>query len=116
MAIDISSEQVVTFTEATSHLPQRRRGKRPNVATLYRWSNEGIRGIRLEYLMIGSTRCTSVQAMQRFFDELTVASEAQSAPVPPPMPKHREERIEAAEARLKRPRVGVGRSCRPPQS
>lgn len=100
MAIDISSEQVVTFTEAVSHLPQRRRGKRPNVATLYRWSNEGNRGIRLEYLMIGSTRCTSLEALQRFFDQLTALSEAQSAPVPPPMPKHCQERIEAAELRL----------------
>ena len=110
MAIDISSEQVVTFTEAVSHLPQRRRGKRPNVATLYRWSSAGNRGIRLEYLMIGSTRCTSLQALQRFFDRLTALSEAQSAPVPPQIPKHRQKQLEAAEARLTRRGVRTGRS------
>ena len=66
--IDISTEEVLTFSEACKRIPSRRRGKAPNIATLYRWTNQGIRGVRLEYVMVGGTRCTSVEALQRFFD------------------------------------------------
>ena len=38
---------------------------------------DGVRGIRLESIMVGGTRCTSVQALQRFFDALTAAADAQ---------------------------------------
>lgn len=71
--INISTEQVVSFTHATKHLPQRRAGKRPHVATLYRWSQRGCKGIHLETVQIGGTRCTSLEALQRFFDRLTNA-------------------------------------------
>jgi hypothetical protein len=100
--IDISTETVVSLTEATRHLPQRRAGKRPNVATIYRWTNEGCRGVRLEYVMVGATRCTSVEALQRFFDRLTEAAEAQQAPLPqaPVLTKSRQRQIERAERRL----------------
>lgn len=36
--IDLSSETVVSLTEATRHLPRRRKGRRPSVATIYRWA------------------------------------------------------------------------------
>jgi len=101
MAIDIASEQVVTLTDACKHLPQRRGGKRPALPTLYRWTNEGTRGIRLEYTMIGSTRCTSLEALQRFFDRLTAAAEADQPQVPPAtLSRSRQRQIEAAERRL----------------
>ena len=70
--INFGSEQVVTMTEACKLLPCRRRGKKPNVATLYRWANAGVRGMRLESIMVGGTRRTSVEAIQRFFDRLTL--------------------------------------------
>ena len=43
-------------------LPLRRSGKRLNIATLHRWFNDG-----LEFVRVGSTRCTTVPAMLRFF-------------------------------------------------
>ncbi|MCX7428944.1 MAG: DUF1580 domain-containing protein [Planctomycetia bacterium] len=51
--IDLSSEQVVTLSKAPNHLPERRKGKRPNIATIYRWHQNGVRGIRLETIMVG---------------------------------------------------------------
>ncbi len=57
--IDLIAEQVVSLTEATIHLPRRREGKRPHVATLYRWASHGIHGVRLETLRVGGTLCTS---------------------------------------------------------
>jgi hypothetical protein len=95
------SEHVVSLTEATKLLPRRRKGKRPNVATAYRWTTIGCKGIVLESVQIGGTRCTSREALQRFFDRLT----AQSAgtPVSPPVPSRARRRdVERAERVLDR--------------
>jgi hypothetical protein len=110
--IDISSETVVTLTEAAHRLPPRRGGKRPNVATLFRWTTEGVRPkngdpdaprIKLEWGMVGSTRCTSLEALQRFIDVLTAAAAEHSAAVTPPqLTKSRQKAIEAAKRRLAR--------------
>ena len=57
--VDPSYESLITLTEATKGLPRRRRGKKPHVSTLYRWSTAGCRGVVLETIQIGGTRCTS---------------------------------------------------------
>ena len=67
--IDIQKEQVVSLTKATHEVP-----KKPHVSTLFRWAQKGVRGIRLETIQIGGTRCTSLEALQRFFDQLTQAA------------------------------------------
>src|SRR5262249_52278572 len=59
------------LTEAAATLPRRRGGKRTNVATLYLWSTRGLRGQVPETIQVGGTRCTSVEALQRFFDRPT---------------------------------------------
>lgn len=76
MAIDVQEEQVISLREACGILPRRRAGKKPAIETLYRWSLRGCRGIRLETVQVGGTRCTSVEALQRFFDALTSAADA----------------------------------------
>jgi hypothetical protein len=100
--IDISLEETLSLCEAAKQLPRRRAGKRPNVATLYRWAQVGCRGIRLEVLNVGATKCTSMEALQRFFDRLTAQAEAGRAPIPAPrkISAQRRKQIEAAERRL----------------
>ena len=71
--IDHQNEPVFPLAEAPPKLPRRRGGKKVNVATIYRWSTRGIRGVVLETIQIGGTRCTSAQALQRFFERLTAA-------------------------------------------
>jgi len=94
--IDISTETVVSLSEATRHLP-RRRGKWPHVSCLYRWTQRGCKGIRLETIQIGGTRCTSVEALQRFFEALT----APTAPAAPTTTSRARQRsIAQAEADL----------------
>ena len=83
MAIDITKETVISPRDAVSHLPRRRKGKRPALATIYRWMEPGVRGVKLEYLQVGNCRCTSVQALQRFFERLTHASPPASHRSPP---------------------------------
>ena len=107
MAIDIQTETVITPAKATHFCPERRRGVRPNIATIFRWMVAGVKGIKLESLVVGGTRCTSIEALQRFFDALTVAADEEhsSAVTPPPVSKSRQKAIEAAERRLSR--VGI---------
>ena len=33
----------------------------------------GLRGVRLEYVQVGNTRCTSKEALARFFEQLKAA-------------------------------------------
>lgn len=104
MAIDLFTEDVLIFGQAAKCLPARRQGKRPHVATLYRWSNQGVGGVKLEYAMVGATRVTSLQALQRFCDQLTAATEASYLTGPAnqstDISNRRRKEIEAAEQRL----------------
>ena len=101
MSISFTEEQI-SLAEAAKLLPRRRAGKRPNVATLYRWTNEGCRGVQLEYMQVGATRCTSREALQRFFDALTAAAQGEcpTVPQPPRLSPSRQRQVEAAERRL----------------
>lgn len=69
--IELKSETIVSFSEASNHLPRRRASKRPHPATLYRWASKGLHGIKLETIQVGGTLCTSIEALQRFFDSLS---------------------------------------------
>ena len=68
--IDVKFETFVSFKVASERLPRRRAWKRPHPATLYRWAKDGLHGIKLETIQIGGTLCTSLEALQRFFEKL----------------------------------------------
>lgn len=69
--IDSISEALITLAEAAEGLPRRRRGRKTHISTLYRWATAGCRGVRLETVQVGATRCTSREALQRFFERLS---------------------------------------------
>lgn len=71
--IDLQTETVLTLNEAREHLPRRRNGSRPHPSTMWRWSTAGYRGIVLETVQVGGTRCTSLEAIQRFVERLSGA-------------------------------------------
>jgi hypothetical protein len=70
--IDPLSENLITLAEAARLCPRRRRGRPSHVSSIYRWSTNGCRGVRLETIQVGGTRCTSREALARFFQVLTV--------------------------------------------
>jgi hypothetical protein len=74
--IDVLLEEVISLSEAAAKCPKRRRGKETHVSCLYRWTKAGCRGVVLESVQIGGTRCTSRQALARFFNRLTSTAAA----------------------------------------
>lgn len=72
--IDALTEDIVSLTEAAKLLPMRRGGKKPHVSCIYRWTVAGCKGVRLESIQVGGTRCTSREALVRFFERLSQAT------------------------------------------
>lgn len=62
--VDATTESLLNLTEAGALV-------RKHLATVYRWSTTGVRGVVLETIQVGGTRCTSKEAVQRFCERLT---------------------------------------------
>ena len=93
MSNDLMTEDLRTLIEATKSLPHA-----PHVSTIHRWRLRGIRGIRLETVLIGGRRFTSREALARFAAATTAA--ANDSPPPIRSPAQRERAIKTAEAKL----------------
>lgn len=52
-------------------VPRRPGGKTIHLATVHRWATIGIKGVVLETLQCGRTKCTTTAAIQRFFERLS---------------------------------------------
>ena len=72
--IDLSTETLIPWQQVAKHVPGQ-----PHVSTLHRWRLRGVRGIRLETLLIGGKRFSSREAITRFIVALN-ASDAPAAP------------------------------------
>jgi hypothetical protein len=64
-------DEYLPLRAAADSLRSGRGDKRIHVATLYRWTERGCRGIRLRYIQIGVTRCTTREWLNEFFAALT---------------------------------------------
>lgn len=91
--VDTQTETVITFTDAAHVIPGR-----PHVSQVYRWAQRGLQGVKLEWIQIGGTRCTSLQALQRFFVALTAARSGQ--PLPSSTPRARQQHVDQAVSEL----------------
>lgn len=77
--IDAARESVLSFVEAARYVGRLKGGKALSFQTLFRWATKGCRGVVLESICIGGTRCTSKEALQRFFDGVTRARASATA-------------------------------------
>lgn len=57
------TEDVLTIREVAKELPGR-----PNLCTIWRWTNRGVAGVRLEIVRVGERIFTSRQAVARFLE------------------------------------------------
>lgn len=92
MTIDTQSETLVPINAAPSHIPTR-----PHVATVWRWIQRGVRGVRLDTVLIGGKRFTSTEAIARFIGGTTAASDPTPTGKTPTRSKARQAAIEQAE-------------------
>ncbi len=82
--IDISTEELIPLSQVPDlpNLPKRRGKAKLAVNTVYTWSKTGLRGQVLETTSFGGTRCTTLAALMRFFEALSLrpATRTPSAP------------------------------------
>jgi hypothetical protein len=95
--IDPLAETLISLADAAKSCPKRRGGKKTHVSCIYRWTTVGCRGVVLESIQIGGTRCTSHEALARFFARLTATP---SEPTSVRTPAQRERAIARAEKEL----------------
>jgi hypothetical protein len=102
--ITIADERVFPLGDMPDHVPHGRGGKRRHPSTGFRWAKHGHRGIRLETIRIGGTLCTSVEALQRFFERLSATDGPAPASSTPARrsPACRAKDIATADAELKK--------------
>ena len=100
MAIDLEAEQLITLSEASGLFPARRRGKKPSFTCIWRWVVNGIGGVKLEAVKVGSTLCTSKAAIGRFIAAQTANDPRINAGRSRTTSSARRKQIERAEAEL----------------
>ena len=76
-------EELIPLADVPKLLPKRG-NKRICVSAVYRWSSDGLRGVKLSTVQLAGRKMTTRSALRRFFDELGGASDAASSPQPGP--------------------------------
>lgn len=59
--LDLLAEDTIRLNQVPSELPER-----INISTVWRWTQLGVRGVKLETVTIGGKKLTSRQALSRF--------------------------------------------------
>lgn len=93
--IDIQAETIVSISEAPQHIPGR-----PSMATVWRWVLKGTRAGKLESILIGGRRFTSLEKIQMFAEQSTAMANGETQHVR--TSTQRERAIRQAEADCER--------------
>ena len=74
--IDPIEETLIPFSKLSSWC-EKNLGNRVSPSSLHRWRLRGIRGVKLETILIGGKRHCSAQALRRFFAASTRAQDGE---------------------------------------
>lgn len=85
---------LVPFSQVPKHVP----GNRPSIATIWRWRQRGVAGIRLPVRHVGGRVYVSLADLALWFEQVQAAKE--NSVLPQRTEKQRERAIEAAEREL----------------
>ena len=97
--IDLTTETLLTFQEALKHPFARRHDGKPatNTIRIHKWCTQGVRGVHLESVLAGGIRCTSKEALERFFAAINERDANQKYVLPMPRtPAKRQKESEKA--------------------
>jgi hypothetical protein len=85
--INVKTETLITVDESRALCPWRRRKKKGeaakstvSAATVWRWINVGVGGVKLESLLLGHVRYTSREAVDRFLEAVSAATVGEPIP------------------------------------
>ena len=92
--IDLDHEQPISITQAARLIPGR-----PNVSTIWRWIQNGVRGEKLGTVAVGGRRFTTAEAIARFIAATTAKANGEPSP-PAPTAKQRRRAISSAQKAL----------------
>lgn len=90
-------ERLIRLNEVRNLLPPRSGGRKIGLATIYRWTNKGSHGVRLEYARVPWGRVTSVEAVERFIARLNSGHRGSPTTL---TPARRQREIDRATKRL----------------
>ncbi len=99
MAIDITTERLISLDEAAKLIPGRDGGTVHKI-TIGLYCRRGKCGVRLDSVLAGPRRCTSIEAVARFIEAVTAAS-GRKSPRPDRAPIANRTKAEAARAARK---------------
>ena len=71
-----AGEAAVRITDLPRHLPARPDGKHVSIASCFRYSLHGVRGVRLRRFRCGGAWCTTLEEVRRWQAAQTAAAEA----------------------------------------
>ena len=72
--IDLQNEIPIRFSEIPAWC-ESTLGTRINRSTCHRWRTRGARGVKLETVLVGGARYTTVEAIERFFASATLVAD-----------------------------------------
>lgn len=79
LRIDPSVEKLIELKDLPKEIAQNKKGRKLSIPSVYRWVREGIVGIRLEtYWDIGK-QCTTMEALDRFSQQVSEEKERRRA-------------------------------------
>jgi hypothetical protein len=102
----LTNERTVTFAEAAEHLP-RLNGRKIHTSALWRWARHGVRGVKLEALLLGGRFCTSIEALERFGKALAETAAPKEAPPATPSRTNRRRGKAIGRARKRLEAAGI---------
>ena len=77
--INTESESLIRLRDVPAWTKEKL-GNRVHPSTVHRWRLRGTRGVRLETILAGGTRYTSIEALNRFFAATTTAADGGATP------------------------------------
>jgi hypothetical protein len=100
--IDLTTESILSLSQAAALLPPGRGGVRPTLSCIVRWILKGAKSpsgerVRLEGIRLGGRWITSREALQRFAERLT--PQLDNNVIPPPRSLSKRQRTSERAAR-----------------
>ena len=94
--LDLENDDVLSLSQAAAKLPRLRSGRKVHVSTLFRWTQHGTGGRKLQTWKLGGRRVTTLRALEAFIEPVSSDSEKPARQASP----RREQQLAAVDAKL----------------